>query len=523
MPLWCFFGRLSSHRSIWVGFCLLTLLAIGFTALDQFSRHDHQLPRGCDEFGYLNMAKAISEGTTFTDHTQRPFIKDLLADLKRTFPNADDYRWMVAPHAYHVSPKLDKIINQYPPGVGLMLALVPLEYRRLAYPVVSVLIGFLILLLAGCLDTGRCNYLTVALLPLIAVILFFIQPMRGELQRVGSLAPTFGFLIGAGWLLPRKPFWSLALLSASTIFRIPNALLIAPVGLAALFLSDPKINSFIGLIRRFFGLGLSTLIGGLGVYILYAWLLLGNPFAITYSRLDKEFATFSSLTGNLHFYLITNREWFLPHVGILSVLLLVCFIRGKYVWFFFAVILCLFNYTFYIFHKVQIGYYPYASALFALGLTLGVAEMGRLNTRVRAATIILGCAACVVMAAASRLPEATTVQQYAIKALPYQNAFSDKQVVWAEHCSGTIEYTTNRAGFRYNWGTNSARKYVLLWLLSHGYSQVIWVDDEGMKPSAEIEKMLDASAIKYTKKTASDLGVYLEVLPQIPETLRPAQ
>ncbi len=512
----------SSRRLIWLGFCVITLFSITFASYHQFGRRDHNLPSGCDEFGYLNMAKAISEGKMFGDHARRPFINELLADLRVEYSNADDYRWMVAPHAYHVSPYRDKIINQYPPGVGLLLAPVPLENRRSAYPMICVLICCVAILLAGCLDAGRFSFLVVAVLPLVAAGMYF-DPMRFELERVASLAPTYGLLIGSGWLLPRRPLWSLAFISASTIFRLPNSLLFAPMGLAGLLLSEPRVNSISCFARRAIGIGVAAFLGGFGFYLLYAYLLLGNPFAVTYSRLDQEFASFPGISKNLYFYFVDKNQWLFPHLGALAFLGLVCAFRKKYSWLVFGVALCIFNYAFYIFHKVQIDYYPYATVFLCVGLALGVADIERLSPRLRAVVISGGVAVGFAMALSGLPGPGTALPLYAEKAAPYHHAFSGYDVVWAEAHSGTVEYTTGRAGFRYNWGSDVVRKHVMLWMLRRGYSQAVWIDDDDMKPFSEIKQFLNSSKIQYTKKYSEGLGAYLEISQVLVDTVSPVR
>ena len=50
----------------------------------RFSSNHIKLPQGCDEFGYLNMAKAASKGILFENHAARPFDGGLLAYLKQS-------------------------------------------------------------------------------------------------------------------------------------------------------------------------------------------------------------------------------------------------------------------------------------------------------------------------------------------------------------------------------------------------------------------------------------------------------
>jgi len=250
---------------------------------------------------------------------------------------------------------------------------------------------------------------------------------------------------------------------------------------------------------------------GLGIYLAYVFFLVGNPFTVTYSKLDQEFAVLHDVIENFQFYFINMAAWFYTHAVILLVLWFVSRLRGKQCWFWFAVILSIFNYTFYLLHKVQIDYYPYATALVSLGLVIGVADIERLSERLRTVLFVCGIVVCVLIVGTSRIPRANPVQEHAMKIRPYQTAFFDHSVVWAELRTGTVEYSTGSAGFRYNWGPDAVRKYILLWLRDRGYTQAIWVDDGGMVSLSEVEHFLSSNAIEYKQKSDKDLGTYLEI------------
>jgi hypothetical protein len=78
------------------------MLLAGFFIYHKYLEYHLRSPEGCDEFGYLNMAKAIDEGELFRDHAKRPFLPELISHLRREFPDENSYRWMIAPHAYHL-------------------------------------------------------------------------------------------------------------------------------------------------------------------------------------------------------------------------------------------------------------------------------------------------------------------------------------------------------------------------------------------------------------------------------------
>ncbi len=482
---------------------------IGWKSHSTFNRNEHLLPVGCDEFGYLNMAKAISEGRLFSDHVDRPFADELIHELASKNSNPDSYRWMIAPHAYHLGPNEEKIINQYPPGVGLLLAPFPIEYRRNVFPIASVILGCMALALAGRLAAGEWSIVSLAFIPMLVGLLAQMDAVTLELRRVDSLAPTYGLLIGAGWLLPRRPIWSIALLSAATVFRIPNVILFLPFALAFLVLGPNPARSMLSVIKGTVQVGLVALVGGFGVYLAYAYFLLGHPLKPTYSVIDQELAEQSRILDNARFYFITHRSWLFPHLIGLFSLAVQGFWTRRLRWFVFGILLCLFNYGFYLTHKVQIDYYPYATALVCFGLAIGVIDLERIGRRAKVAVIGIGSLISIVMVTTIGIPNVNVKSSFESKIAPYQVAFSDVHVVWGELRTGTVGYAADRAGFRYNWGSDSVRLQTMLWLRNHGYRQAVWIDDEGMKSQEEIESFLSAARIPYTLQTSEVLGDWL--------------
>jgi hypothetical protein len=95
---------------------------------------------------------------------------------------------------------------------------------------------------------------------------------------------------------------------------------------------------------------------------------------------------------------------------------------------------------------------------------------------------------------------------YAEQVAAYQKAFGEVDVIWAENRSGTVEYTTDRAGFRYLWGPENVRLEIIRFLLSRGYSQVIWTGDTGMPPHEEVLNFLKRNKIPFQDWGSPELG-----------------
>ncbi len=132
----------------------------------------------------------------------------------------------------------------------------------------------------------------------------------------------------------------------------------------------------------------------------------------------------------------------------------------------------------------------------------------------RTGLLAAGAIACLTILAFIRLPDTKSHSPYAEKLAPYQVTFADFDVVWAEARSGTVEYATRKAGFRFNWGPQETRQRIIAWLRDNGYRQAIWIDDHHMEPRESIEKLLQEASIKYHEAASETLGAFLVVPPQ---------
>ncbi len=108
---------------------LAASLSFAAVSADRRMRQVEEYPCCCDPFGYLQMAKDIRQGgsagsgpsfTIESDHTRQ--LIHLMQSHQVPVPL---WEHVVAPLAYHYFPRVDRVGVQYPPGVGLSLALFP--------------------------------------------------------------------------------------------------------------------------------------------------------------------------------------------------------------------------------------------------------------------------------------------------------------------------------------------------------------------------------------------------------------
>jgi len=183
----------------------LASLIISVSFYKYFYHYHLELPIGCDEFGYLYMAKAIDQGKVFQSPTSRPFDPGLINALKKTNFSLNDYMHVISPHAYHLDPATFKIINQYPPGTSLLLSLAPWQAAKRWSPSIFALFSLVFLVLAISLSEGRLSFFGSGLAVLIMTFLMMVDPFRSSFRDINSLAPTFGLLIGGGFFSKKSP------------------------------------------------------------------------------------------------------------------------------------------------------------------------------------------------------------------------------------------------------------------------------------------------------------------------------
>jgi hypothetical protein len=498
-----------------IGLLGLAIIVFAFSFYKEFVRTHLDLPVGCDEFGYLYLAKGIRDGRPFTTPTARPFDPALTKALLASDFALRSYSHLIAPHAYHLDPAAGKVINQYPPGTSLLLGLLPFDSAKRLSPPLFALFSLVFIVLGLFLRERRFTLFDAGLAVLVMVFILAVNPFRSSFADVNSIAPSLGLLIAAGYLLDKKPGASLVFLGLATVFRIVSALLVIPIlAVYVLRTTSARLFSAQALVRAAKG-ALLFFLGGVWIYIAYVWVLLGSPFRPTYSYIDQAW-TLKGATANAAFYFSFHQPWFVVHLALLTLLTLAAVLRRTpWKWVGFAFGLTVLNYAYYLFHEVQIAYYPFASAMVLLGLFLG--QLAALVRELKPGWVIPAAATLVLLllvrSTSHKFPRQDFQALFQDKVRPYTETFSKYDVVWAELRSGTVEYTTGKAGFRFTWGPPRQRDTVMRWLRGYGYKQAIWVSDLPVG-RAEIEQELKDARLKYEVVTTPAFGTLLEIRPR---------
>ena len=493
------------NQKKYIIYAIIISLLFSIGSFCKFSVKHEQLPKGCDQFGYLNMAKAFDKGYVFDDHAPRPFFKGLMDTLIQEGLDEKEYIWMALPHAYHLTSVAEgKVINQYAPGTSYVLSFIPIEKRKQSFAFLVMFFTFLIPFLLA-IKYSKLN--PIQTLIGISLLLFLMEmspPFISELANINSLALTFGLLIGVGLTLKKHPLIALFCIALTGNFRIVNLLMLLPMLLFFLPIMWQKFKD-----RELKSLGIFTLKSGvvlfLGLlpYIYYVTVLLGNPLLPTYDTHDTSFGGPTSL------YFSFNEIWFNAHLIIISLLLVLYYfkrltIKELLVWLAFPIV----NYVFFSFHKIQMSYYPFASFFILFGAALyyfGNIQIVQLKKKV---IIIIPLVLSLVIGIDG-------VRRYVkrdhVSFKEVTNLYApicNYDVVWAELLSGTAEYACNNNGFKYIYSSPESRKIAFNYLINHNYSQVILCDDLPVDRS-EIEKELVAYQINYSIKEYPTLGTVI--------------
>lgn len=144
----------------------------------EFEKHHRDLPAGCDEFGYLNMAKAITQNKLFKNHAERPFDKELLDYLRNTYPNPEDYTHLIAPHAYHYDAKASRVINQYPPGTSLLLSVFPINSRKPIFPAMCTFLLIMFILMVFKINLRAISMFNLGIMVIILSFFLFLFSVK---------------------------------------------------------------------------------------------------------------------------------------------------------------------------------------------------------------------------------------------------------------------------------------------------------------------------------------------------------
>jgi hypothetical protein len=350
-----------------IAWLLLLLLASYAMATAFTSNLPFSYAVGCDAFGYVRQAELIREKGVVSglDTELTAPEADFLKQIARQI-NTNPRIWseMIAPHCHHYRPATDKIIMQYPPGTGMVLAALPQQKMLQALSLLMVL-SILLFYVRACLSSA-----TVAQYALSTAVVLTLLAIVTKFQVASYSIPVSIVLITGLVLLltndrsvrPRLNDLSalaIGLLSGLLIdVRIASALLLPAVGVIFFFRAQlaPTIGAKLRehiIALTGFGFAIMPLLIANSVNV-------GSPFVTTYGEYDTsvQWRNLTLLATNLNYYFL-GGHLAAPLAVMTLVLVLVLGVLGRraYASYLALIIVFVVNVAFFAIKPIAMDYY----------------------------------------------------------------------------------------------------------------------------------------------------------------------
>jgi MFS family permease len=515
---------------LWMALLAFSLYISARTSLRR-ALQTEEYAYACDSFGYLRSAKELRrayEQRTWPkfelESPQTRLLIDFMLQSKIPVTRWDE---AIAPHAHHYAPQSGNVIDQYPPGTGLVLSMFPqgeAVYGLNRFVVwVFTLTGFAALVIAawkrawatiglvvlaltvGLIVIGRLGALSFSmnagLVPILLTSVFTLIAMRFKTANRNRLAFLFTLLAGMS-------------LGVATMVRLPSFLLSA--GFLVLLWPGWR-NLRIKSLPVVFALGV-TLAGVLPV-VINQQVAAGAWYLTTYSRADAEPPTLKYIGQSASYYLVNGwgaeDNWALVAGAIGLIGFLMLYLRRdseasnrlglSWKRFVIAVVLLWVpTLCYFLLHRINGPHYV-LSALFATITLLGLGafaieitsnaalrfEPRRIVSWVALALILFPVAATLHRAWTQRdlRPAPASAVTHAPILLPAE-LVDDKAWVWADLLTGSLWYYANKPAFKIQFTDPEVRAKMFKFVWERGERQYLIQDSEQMKVYiAEIEKL----------------------------------
>jgi MFS family permease len=515
---------------LWMALLAFSLYISARTSLRR-ALQTEEYAYACDSFGYLRSAKELRrayEQRTWPkfelESPQTRLLIDFMLQSKIPVTRWDE---AIAPHAHHYAPQSGNVIDQYPPGTGLVLSMFPqgeAVYGLNRFVVwVFTLTGFAALVIAawkrawatiglvvlaltvGLIVIGRLGALSFSmnagLVPILLTSVFTLFAMRFKTANRNRLAFLFTLLAGMS-------------LGVATMVRLPSFLLSA--GFLVLLWPGWR-NLRIKSLPVVFALGVT--IAGVLPVVINQQVAAGAWYLTTYSRADAEPPTLKYIGQSASYYLVNGwgaeDNWALVAGAIGLIGFLMLYLRRdseasnrlglSWKRFVIAVVLLWVpTLCYFLLHRINGPHYV-LSALFATITLLGLGafaieitsnaalrfEPRRIVSWVALALILFPVAATLHRAWTQRdlRPAPASAITHAPILLPAE-LVDDKAWVWADLLTGSLWYYANKPAFKIQFTDPEVRAKMFKFVWERGERQYLIQDSEQMKVYiAEIEKL----------------------------------
>jgi hypothetical protein len=350
-----------------IAWLLLLLIASYAMATAFTSNLPFSYAVGCDAFGYVRQAELIREKGVVSglDTELKAPEADFLKQTARQI-NTNPRIWseMIAPHCHHYRLATDKIIMQYPPGTGLVLAALPQQKMLQALSLLMVLsiLLFYVRVCLSVLTVAQYALSTAVVLTLLAIVTKFQVASYSIPVSIVLITALVFFLTSNRSARPWLNNLSAAavgLLSGLLIdVRIASALLLPAVGV--IFFFRAQLAPTIGAKLREHIIALTGFSIAIIPLLIANSVNVGSPFVTTYGEYDTsvQWRNLTLLISNLNYYFLGGHLAApLAVMTLVLVLVLGVLNRRAYASYLTLIIVFLVNVAFFAIKPIAMDYY----------------------------------------------------------------------------------------------------------------------------------------------------------------------
>lgn len=316
----------ASKRSVYENILLiisaLVVIILLTTLLSQMITHRQLTVHGCDTFGYLQAANDILKkgfcSTSFKDEAI-----PILYNSYTYRPNKKEITFFQGPHAYYIIDFLHGIlVNQYPPGFPIVLAIVKTLFNESSVFYLNILVA-LVFFIISIFFWGRKGKFGIGA---IVGFTFLSQSIIFEHSIIlmsDLLSALILVLITIILVSGKKEFlraiFAGSLIGFAILIRYSNVLFVIPLFVIEIFGKKRTISLFLSSIGIF-------LVGILPLG-LYQKCVLGSFFQVTYPFTNVGKLSFANIPSGMQFYFTAIRDEF---SSILLIMILIGSFQGWY-------------------------------------------------------------------------------------------------------------------------------------------------------------------------------------------------
>jgi hypothetical protein len=492
---------------------ILVLIGITATLYHALPRAAQQTPGSlglwCDAYGYLKQGQLfrkrglVGGANTAIETVESRMLIDIAKEaMAQGVKKLLDWEHIVAPLCYNYKLQSDQIINQYPPGTGMLLSAFPSNREsRSLYAVATIVIGAAFALAI----TARAPPWYVSVAGFGLAWLTIDRAINGDGLSSYSIVATLMVSALAMLILivafrdDRSPrYGRIALLGALAgllfLIRLPNVFMVAGIGLYLLLvaLMTRPLSA-----RRVFGPAtvytVAFVVIGVVPFLLTNMINAGGPLITTYPRYDTGPMQLAQFWLGAPFYLTTAYgRWAALTAGlaVLAAVLLTFLRPADRGWIIPALVAATtMLLTAFIFHAARmplISYYPVPVFLFAAMLVFAGASQSQAAEEaapkpvwplVLAVSLIGG-----VLADAVIVRKLMPVAKDRYDAALPDEVRASGSIIWASAQSGTLDFHSRKFAAKIHFGQLCVQNEAVIRVAAKGARQYILNDSEIMPP-----------------------------------------